>query len=218
MDPISMITLFFGKVFGYVKSGIDWRHAVNAYETNKTYFVAQKYKYRIFPIEFISVRRSAFLCDTDTPGSPGDYARTVIKVKDIYPFILNAHSSAVFVRSFRKNNPSAFDGFLLETGLGYVIGTDGKFIPIDANHIGFDVPGTPGILDFYIDNDPNGNRIAHTVTEKGKAYALAPHVAPNIITEAQVLVKGENWIYGLLFLMLVIGIGIKMKEIGRAHV
>ena len=211
MDPISMIFGFVYKVLGFVKSGVDWRHAVNAYETNKTYSVAQKYQFSIFPLDFVSIPRSAFSYDRTPPGSAGDYSQTVIKVKDIYPFILNAHSSAVYVRSFRKSDPSAFDHVLLNT-TGWIKGTDGRYWMIDDNHAGLDKPGTPGILTFYINNDPIGNRRAHTIRETGKAYALAPNVRPNIITDAQVLVKGENWIYGLLFLMIIAGIYLEKQK------
>jgi len=212
MNPIQIVYYYFGKVFGFVKSGLDWRRMVEAYETEKSKFVAQNYRFQIFPLEFISIPRSAFAYDQTVPGSRGDYAQTVIKVKDIYPFILDAHSSAVFVRSFRKSDPSAFDGLLLQVGHGYVLGTDGRFQPIDANHVGYDKPGTPGILTFSIDNDMLANREAHSITETGKAYALAPNVEPNIITEAQVLVKGENWIYGVIILMIFIAIVINSKQ------
>ncbi|NOY50446.1 MAG: hypothetical protein GXO88_07790 [Chlorobi bacterium] len=212
MDPISMITIFFTNVFGYVKSGLDWRHLVNAYETDKSYFVARKYRFSIFPIDFVSIRNSYFPYNNDKHGGPGDYASTYIKVKDIYPFILNAHSSYVYVRSFHKSNPSAFDRVQLNTGYGYVMGTDGRFHAIDANHVGYDQPGTPGILSFFISNDPTGNRRAHAITESGKAYALAPNVQPNILTEMQVLVKGENWIYGMIIFLIFIALVIKSKQ------
>lgn len=223
MNPVSMIKYFFGKVYGYVKAGLDWRLLINDYERAKTHAVAKNYRFHIFPLDFISVRRSEFAMDNTVPGSRGDYAQTVIYVDDIYPFILNAHSSAVLVRSFRKSNPSAFDGMLLEVGYGYVhgkidkkgnliLGPDGKWLPIDANHVGFDKPGTPGILTFYVDNAPMNNRQAHTITETGKAYALAPNVEPNIITKAQVLVKGKNWIYIVIILVVVITLALSVKD------
>ena len=213
MDPISMISSFVFRVLGYVKAGVDWRHGINKYELDKRDTVALRYKFKIFPLDFISVRRSQFAGDKTIPGSRGDYAQTVIKVKDIYPFILNAHSSAVFVRSFRKNNPSVFDNVKLNVAGGYFLGTDKKYHIIDANHYGYDKPGTRGIITFYTEpGNAAENRKAHSLHETGKAYALAPNVKPNLITEMQVLVKGKNYIYGAILLLIIVFIAINKKN------
>ncbi len=219
MDPITMISSFVIRVLGYVKSGIDWRHAVNRYETNKTNVVAQKYQFRIFPLDFVGVHRSAFLYDSTPPGSAGDYTHTVIKVKDIYPFVLNgSYGSQITIRSFSKLHPSALDGRVLNVS-GFCLGSylqkfsdrhhkfdPNKYYPINPNSSAFDRPGIPGILEFsdskdnYIDN-----RRIHAIREMGKAYALAPNVRPNIITDAQVLVKDKNWIYALVLFLIIAG-------------
>jgi len=201
MDPVSMMMFFFGKVAGFVKSGIGWRRMINGYETEKARIIPEMYQYKIFPLDFVPVRRSSLEFDNTTPGSPGDYAHAMIKVKDIYPFILSAHSGFLVVRSFKKDNPSAFDNVKLNISAGYVIGNDGKLVMIDANHVAYDKPGNQGYLNFYTDPSSGAavNRKAHVVNETGLAYALAPNVKPNIITKSLVLFAGPDaWKYGII--------------------
>jgi hypothetical protein len=203
MGPLGAIIYFFTRVGYFVKSGIDWRRQVNQYEINKSYAIPDMYRFSIFPLDFISVRRSQFQYDNTTPGSPGDYAHTVIRVKDIHPFILNADSTFVDVRSFDKNDPSAFDGWRLKIANGFIWGTDEKFHAVDANHVAFDLKGTPGILEFYLEGQPKNNRVAHTITEEGKAYALAPNVQPNILTKLQAAIHGNEMKYGIILFLII---------------
>jgi hypothetical protein len=213
MGPLGAIIYFFSRVAFFVKSGIDWRHQIDQYEIDKSYRVPEMYRFSIFPLDFIPVRNSQLAADTPTYGNingrrtgNNDYAHTYIKISDIYPFILNAKSTFVDVRSFNKNKPSEFDGLRLYVAAGYVLGSDGLYHIIDANHVAYDQKGTPGILAFYLDpalNNPARNRILQTIDETGKAYTLAPNVEPNILTKLQVAIHGNELKYSLILFLII---------------
>lgn len=230
-----MILMFFNNVTRYVISGINFRAFVNKYKLDKSLFIKDKYKYKVIPVDFVSVRQSYFTPGAEH-GGPGDYAHFYLKVNDIYPFE-NVKDKIIRIYSFKKDNKSQWDNKKLIIGNAYIKGTDGYYRTITDNQVEYDKNGAfikrPGLLDAtwckteacHIDErEVLGIGIHEDGTyynlspETGKAYTLAPNVDPNMINKliatlmTAIKGNGKYWIIGVILLVIILWVAMEDKD------